>query len=196
MKTKQLVLCGVCAAVICVLAPLSVPIGPIPVTLGTFALMLTAVLLGGKYGAVSTFVYLLLGAVGIPVFSGYRSGVGVLFGPTGGYLIGYIPMVFVIGTICFAYGKKTSSRAKKYAVTAGSMVLGTLLLYVFGTAWYCITTGTDAVAALSLCVVPFLLGDAVKIFALTFLCPSLEKAIDKIPEKQKKQNDAAESKKQ
>lgn len=186
MKTKQLVLCGVCAAIICALAPLSVPLaGLVPITLATFAVMLSGVLLGGRYASLSVLVYLLLGALGVPVFSGYSSGVGVLFGPTGGYLIGYIPLAFLTGALYERFGKQKTG-VKKYAVMITAMLSGTVVLYAFGTAWYCIVTGTGALAALTLCVVPFLLGDAAKIAAVTILCPQLEKAIKKIPDTPKK----------
>lgn len=183
MSTKRLVLCGVCAAIICALAPLSIPLaGLVPITLATFAVMLTGILLGGRYGAMSVLIYLLLGAVGVPVFSGYSSGVGVLFGPTGGYLIGYIPLVFLTGALYERFGKKHTG-FKKYAVMVAAMIAGTAVLYAFGTAWYCIVTGTGVIAALSMCVLPFLVGDAAKIAVVTLLCPQLERALSKIPDK-------------
>ncbi|MBQ3416596.1 MAG: biotin transporter BioY [Ruminococcus sp.] len=188
MKTKNLVLCGVCAAIICALAPLSVPLaGLVPVTLATFAVMLTGVLLGGKFAVLSVSVYLLIGAMGVPVFSGYSAGVGVLFGPTGGYLIGYIPLAFLTGALYEHFGKQKTG-IKKYAVMITAMMIGTAVLYTFGTVWYCIVTGAGAVAALTVCVVPFLLGDLAKIAAVALLCPQLERAIGKIPESAKKNN--------
>ena len=91
MKTKNLVLCAVCAAITCVLAPLSIPIaGMIPITLATFAVMLSGVLLGGRLGALSQVIYLIIGAVGVPVCAGYTPALPKLLGPTGGYLVGYL----------------------------------------------------------------------------------------------------------
>ncbi len=183
MKTKTLVLCGVCAAIICVLAPLAIPItGLVPVTLATFAVMLAGVLLGGRFGALSALIYLIIGAVGLPVFSGYSGGIAKLFGPTGGYLIGYIPLAFIVGALYHGFGRNASG-FKKYAVMVASMIAGTAVLYAFGTAWFCIVTETDVIAALMTCVVPFLIGDALKILAVTLLCPQLEKAIAKIPDR-------------
>lgn len=185
MKTKNLVLTAVCAAITCALAPLSVPIaGLVPITLATFAVMLSGMLLGGRMGALSQVVYLLIGAVGLPVFSGYKAGLGVLLGPTGGYLIGYIPLAFIAGAVYAAWGKKASG-FKKYAVMLGAMILGTAVLYAFGTAWYCIVTETGVVSALAWCVVPFLIGDAAKMAAVMMLAPALEKALSKIPENSK-----------
>ena len=183
MNTKKLVLCGVCAAIICALAPLSIPLsGLVPITFATFAVMLSGALLGGRYGALSVLIYLLIGALGVPVFSGYSSGIGVLLGPPGGYLIGYIPLAFLTGALYDRYGKSKIG-IKKYAVMITAMLSGTVVLYAFGTAWYCIVTGAGALVALTMCVVPFLLGDAAKIAAVTLLCPQLEKAIGKIPDK-------------
>lgn len=192
MNTKKLALCGVCAAIICALAPLAIPLaGLVPISLATFAVMLGGVLLGGRYGALSVLIYLLLGAVGVPVFSGYSAGLGVLIGPTGGYLVGYIPLAFLTGALYERFGKPHKG-IKNYAVMIASMLSGTIVLYTFGTAWYCITTNTGVIAALAMCVVPFLPGDAAKIAVVTILTPQLEKALDKIPlkkEKTQKQTD-------
>ena len=97
--TRRLTLCAVMAAVACVLAPISIPIGPISITGGTLAIYLTAYLLGGVWGTVSTLVYLLVGMVGLPVFSNYMGGAGRLAGPTGGYLVGYLPMALLAGMV-------------------------------------------------------------------------------------------------
>ena len=189
MKTKNLALCGVSAAMICALAPLSIPLaGLVPITLATFAVMLSGVLLGGRYGTLSVLIYLLLGVLGIPVFSGYSAGIGVLLGPTGGYLIGYIPLVFLTGALYERFGKQHKG-VKKYAAMITAMLIGTAVLYAFGTAWYCIVTGTGILPALMLCVVPFLPGDAAKIAAAALLCPQLERAIGKIPDTAKKKKE-------
>ena len=182
MKTKKLVLCAVCAAITCVLAPIAVPIaGMVPVTLATFAVMLSGVLLGGRLGALSQLVYLVIGAVGVPVCAGYTPALPRLLGPTGGYLVGYIPLAFLCGAVYSRWGR-CSRGIRKYSVIAVGAVIGTIVLYGFGTAWFCILNHTGVLAALGVCVVPFLLGDALKIAAVTLLAPQLEKAINKIPE--------------
>ena len=86
MKTKTIVICAIFAALMCVFSVITVPTGIIPVTLGTLGIMLTAVILGSKKGAVSVAVFILLGIVGLPVFSGFKGGIQVIFGPTGGYI--------------------------------------------------------------------------------------------------------------
>lgn len=181
MKTKNLVLCAVFAALSCALAPLSVPIASlVPISLSTFSVMLSGVLLGGRLSMISQAVYLLLGALGLPVFAGYTAGLGHLLGPTGGYLIGYLPLAFLCGALYANFGKYQTG-AKKYLALVFSMLAGTAVLYLFGTAWFCIVTHTGVLAALMSCVVPFLFGDLVKIFAVALLTPSLEKALAKIP---------------
>lgn len=182
MKTKNLVLCAVCAAITCVLAPLSIPIsGMIPITLATFAVMLSGILLGGRLGALSQVIYLIIGAVGVPVCAGFTPALPKLLGPTGGYLVGYIPLAFVCGAIYSMWGKN-SRGVKKYAFMLLGMIAGTVVLYAFGTAWFCILNHVDVIYALTLCVVPFLIGDAIKIAVVMILAPQLEKAIAKIPD--------------
>ncbi len=181
MKTKNLVLCAVCAAIICVLAPIAVPIaGMVPITLATFAIMLSGVLLGGRLGALSVVIYLIIGAVGVPVCAGYTPALPRLLGPTGGYLVGFIPLAFLCGAIYSRWGKN-SRGVKKYAFMLLGMIVGNVVLYAFGTAWFCILNNVSVIYALTLCVIPFLIGDALKIAAVMILAPVLEKAIAKIP---------------
>ena len=96
-STKNLVLCAMCAALTCVLAPISIPIGTVPISLATFAVMLSAAVLGPKLGVISQAVYLLLGCIGVPVFAGFSAGVNCIVGPTGGYLMGYLVLALVEG---------------------------------------------------------------------------------------------------
>jgi len=174
-KTTWLVMTAVCAALICVFAPLSVPLpgNPVPVTLATFALYLIAACAGTARSVTATAVYLCLGAMGIPVFSGFRGGVGILAGPTGGYLAGYLLLVLITAVVADRF------ETKPWVWPAG-MVLGTVILYAFGTAWFMIYTKNTFAASLSMCVVPFLIGDAVKIAAASLISPRLHKAIRSI----------------
>ena len=94
LTTYELVLCALCAAVTCILAPISVPLaGEVPISLATFAVLLSGILLGGRFGAISQLVYVLLGSVGVPVFAGWTGGIGITLGVTGGYIIGYILVI-------------------------------------------------------------------------------------------------------
>ena len=167
------------AAVICVTAPLSLTVGVVPVTLATFAVMLSGALLGGRYGSLSVLIYLLLGAVGLPVCAGWTPALPRLMGPTGGYLIGYIPLAFICGAVYSAWGRGRGG-ALRYISLAGGMIMGTAVLYAFGTAWFCVIDSVGAAQALTVCVVPFLPGDAIKIAAVTLIVPQLEKAVDRV----------------
>ena len=161
------------AAVTCVLAPLSINIGPVPVTLATFAVMMSGLLLGPGFGALSQSVYLLLGIAGLPVCAGWTPALPKLIGPTGGYLIGYIPLAIICGAIYRIGQNKKGSR--KYTILVISMLAGTAVLYIIGTAWFCVVSNTRVIDALSICVLPFLPGDALKIAAAALITPQTEK---------------------
>lgn len=178
MKTKELVMCALCAAITCVLAPLSLPIGPIPISLCTFAVMLAGTLLGAKWGFISQLIYVLLGIAGLPVFAGYKAGLGVIMGPTGGYIIAYPILALLCG---FLYHRFRSGRtgAAKIGAMVAAMVIGTVVLYAVGTAWFCFVAGSDVAAALGLCVLPFLPGDALKMAAVAVIVPQLERALSR-----------------
>ncbi len=148
--------CALCAALLAVCSQIYIPIGPIPINLALFAVWMTAALLGRNYGGISVLVYILLGAVGVPVFAGAKGGIQVLVGPTGGYILGYLIAVVVCGSV-IGRGKQQFVR---YPI---AMVIGCILCYAFGTAWYMISSHTALVPALVACVLPFLPGDAVKI---------------------------------
>lgn len=150
------------AALICVAAPFSIQVGPIPITLATFAVMLSGALLGGKRGMVAVCVYILIGAVGLPVFSGFKGGFGVLGGPTGGYIIGYIPLALITGIFA-----NMNTKFNRAVVSVIGMIIGTAALYTFGTVWFMIISKSSLANALALCALPFLPGDAVKIACIT-----------------------------
>lgn len=153
---KNMTVTALMTAVLCVVSPFTIQIGVIPLSLATFIVMLSAVLLGAKRGTVSVILYILIGIIGLPVFSGFGSGIAKVAGPTGGYLLGYIFLSFIIG---FAADKWTN----KIWVYPIAMVIGTIVLYAFGTAWYMIQSGNPLGAALTACVAPFIPGDIVKI---------------------------------
>ncbi len=165
--TRRLTLCAVMAAVMCVLAPISIPIGPVSITGGTLAIYLTVYLLGSVWGAASTLVYLLVGMVGLPVFSNYMGGINRLAGPTGGYLIGYLPMALLAGAVVEFSLRKFKDQGSTGTVIALvlqflGMVAATATLYAFGTAWYCLQAGVELQAALAACVIPFIPCDLIK----------------------------------
>ncbi|MCD8037309.1 MAG: biotin transporter BioY [Clostridiales bacterium] len=168
MKTRDLVQIGLFAAIICVFAPFSLPINVIPISLVTFAIYLAAGVLGAKKGTAAVVIYILLGAIGLPVFSGFGAGIGKIMGVTGGYIIGYVPCAYISGAII----DKFSAKKPAYVI---AFVVGTAVLYAFGTAWFMVQSGNGLAASLTTCVIPFLAGDAVKIACATVLSVQLRK---------------------
>lgn len=173
-KTLSLVYCGACVALIAICSWISIPM-TIPFTLQTFAVCLATALLGTKRGTVTVLVYILLGLVGVPVFSGFKGGVSVLLGPTGGYIIGFIFTAIVVGLI-------TDKINKSVPVLALAMILGIFVCYLFGTFWFVnVYTKTkepvSIATALSWCVFPYLIPDACKIALAVFLEKRLERVI-------------------
>ena len=177
LTTRDLVLCAFCAAVTCILAPISVPLaGEVPISLATFAVLLSGILLGGRLGALSQLIYVLLGSVGVPVFAGWTGGIGITLGMTGGYIIGYIPMAFIAGFLYFRFGRN-SSGFRKYAAMFIAMFLATAVLYLLGTAWFIAQTKMTLAASMAACVIPFLPGDLIKIIAVMLVAPPIEAAL-------------------
>ncbi|MBR3333346.1 MAG: biotin transporter BioY [Clostridia bacterium] len=172
MKVKDMTLTAVMAALICIAGPLTIAAGPVPLSLATFAVMLAGAVLGKKWGTAAAGLYLLIGIIGIPVFSGFSGGFQKLAGVTGGYLAGYLPCAFFAGL-----GAERAEREGRKWILPATMVLGTAVLYTVGTAWFMIQTGNGLGAALGLCVLPFLPGDAAKIAAVTVIAPAVKKAI-------------------
>ncbi len=159
MTTRQLTLTAMLTALLCILGPLTLPLGPVPLSLTTAALMLMALMLGPGCAALCCGLYLLMGLVGLPVFSGFTGGIGAFAGPTGGFLLGYLLLTAWCGLLC--------ARTDRPGMHALVFSAGTALLYLSGTAWYAWQSGTPLSDALAVCVLPFLPGDAVKIIAVT-----------------------------
>ena len=164
MKTKDMAYIALMAVLISVCSWLSVP-AAIPLTVQTFAVFTALLLWGGRRGSIAVAVYIALGAVGLPVFSGFAGGVGKLMGPSGGYIFG-----FVLTGRCYWLGEKLLG--KKLWVKIVSLIIGLALCYAFGTVWfvkvYSAAKPISYASALGLCVVPFIIPDAAKM-ALAFL---------------------------
>ena len=175
MKTRNMTLTAVMAALICIAGPLVIPAGPIPLSLATFAVYLAGAILGKKQGTAAAALYLVIGIIGVPVFSGFSGGFQKLAGVTGGYLAGYLPCAFLSGL-----GAEKAEQAGKKRFLPMMMVLGTLVLYTVGTAWFMIQTGNGLGAALGLCVLPFLPGDAAKIAAVSLLTVPVRRAVSRM----------------
>lgn len=167
MKIRDLTYSAVFCAVLCVIAPFSVPLGAVPVSLATFVVYMASAALGAKRAAAAVSLYIALGTAGLPVFSGFEGGASKLCSFSGGFLIGYIFLAALAGFIIEKF-----SSAAKYPV---AFALGTALCYAFGTAWFMFLTKLSLCAALAVCVLPFLLGDALKIAAASALAYKLNK---------------------
>lgn len=173
-QTKDLAYVAVCAVLMAVCSWISIP-AAVPFTLQTFAVFCSLGFLGGRRGTAAILVYLLLGALGVPVFAGFSGGIGILFGATGGYLLGFILMGLV-----YWLGEQLSRGVRGVRIV--SMILGLLLCYAFGTAWfmfvYARQSGAIALGtALAWCVIPFLLPDLVKLALALQLSGRLRKVL-------------------
>lgn len=173
-KITNLTLIGLMAAVTCILGPLSIviPISPVPISFTNLAIYFTVILLGGKKGTICYLVYLLIGFVGVPVFSGFTSGPAKLLGPTGGYLIGFIFMAMISGF----FVDKFSGKIYMYVL---GMVLGTIVTYALGTAWLAYQANMTFEQALFAGVIPYIIGDIVKIIIATILGTTIKKQVQK-----------------
>lgn len=155
---------------------ITVPFAAVPFTMQTFSVFAVCLLLGGERATVSVLVYIALGAAGAPVFSGFRGGAGVIAGPTGGYIIGFVAVALVYWAAEKLFGKRLLART-------AALVLGLAACYLFGTLWYVIVyTGAAEKAgfgyALSVCVLPYLPFDAAKLALAAAICPRLAKYIN------------------
>lgn len=180
MNTKNLAYIALFTAVIAVTAWIHFPLGGIPFTLQTLGICLTAGLLGWKRGLIATATYLLLGLVGVPVFAGFTGGVGVLLSPTGGYLVGFLPLALVSGIAGEKLAKKKGAKPKIFLGLF--MGLGVLLCYTFGTVWFIIFSGQESAStgffsALTLCVLPYIPLDVIKVVLAVLLTVKIQKYI-------------------
>jgi biotin transport system substrate-specific component len=173
IDTKTLTIIGLMAAVICILGPLSItiPVSPVPIAPAIIAIYLAVYVLGMKKGTVSTLIYLLIGLIGIPVFSSFTSGPAKLLGPTGGYLIGYIFIALISG-----YFIDKSNNRLLHLV---GMVLGCAVCYILGTAWLAYQASMSFGAALAAGVIPFIPGDLAKMAIALIIGPEIRKRLKK-----------------
>lgn len=171
-QTYIMVSTALMTAVICILAPLSVPIGPVPISFTNLAIYLTLYLLNWKQGTISYFLYLLIGFAGLPVFSGFTGGVAKLAGPTGGYIVGFIPMAIIAGLVI--------DHCQKRWVQFLGMIVGTAICYALGTAWFCIQANYTVSTALAVCVIPFIPADLIKMLIAMTIGPEIRQRMKSI----------------
>lgn len=166
----DIVLIGLFSAVMTVCSLIQIPIGSFVFTLQTMGVFITASLLGWKKGTISVIVYVLLGIIGLPVFSSFSGGIGVLLGPTGGYIIGFIFTSLIVGFM-------TEKLAKKLFCQIVAMTVGLVVCYIFGTAWFMLQMKTGVAEAFFMCVFPYLIPDAFKIAFSAVLVNRIGKVI-------------------
>lgn len=172
VNVKDVTVIALVTAVICIIAPFSIPIAisPIPITLALFALFLAGIILGKWKGVVCTVIYLLLGMVGLPVFNGFSGGVQKLVGPTGGYLIGYLFLVFFTGL----FVEKFPNKIPMYFVGG---IIGIIVCYAFGTVWFVLQYKVGFLEALTMCVFPYIPMDLVKLVAAVIIGSQVRKIL-------------------
>ncbi len=155
-QLRMTVYASLLAALTAAGAYLSIPIGPVPIVLQSLFILLSGLLLGSRWGLASVAVYLLAGTCGLPVFSGGMGGIGRLVGPTGGYLIGFLPAVYLIGII-------SEKGEQRLIFDVIAMVVGSVVIYAVGVSWLKILTGMTLAKTLAVGMVPFIPGDVIKI---------------------------------
>ncbi len=171
-KIYALTSCALVTALICIFAPMSVPIGPIPISLTNLILYFSIYLLGCKGSSISYIVYILLGIAGLPIFSGYTGGPAKVVGPTGGYLLGFI-FITVLSGLAFDLIKGKL----RIPLTIVAMIVSTAICYLFGTLWFMKQMECEFAYALSVCVFPFIPFDLGKIAIGTALGLAVRKPL-------------------
>ncbi|MFO7814528.1 MAG: biotin transporter BioY [Halanaerobiales bacterium] len=161
-KTKYLILTGLFAALTAIGAYIYIPFPTVPITLQIFFALMAGGILGKKYGFFSQLIYVLIGAIGLPVFAGGMGGIGVLFGPTGGYIWGFMAAGYLAGM-----GRN------KFLTKLLYMVLGLVVIYVFGITGLMIFAGLEFIPAITTGVTPFIIGDLLKVFLAAYLSVKL-----------------------
>ena len=175
-NTRDAAMIAQFTAVMAVCSWISIP-AAVPFTLQTFGVFLAVGLLGGRNGTLAVLVYLLLGAAGLPVFSGFAGGIGHMLGPTGGYIIGFLFSALVMWLMEWLLG-----RSRRVLII--SMIAGILVCYAFGTAWFIIVYTRDSgniavMTALTWCVFPYIIPDALKIMLAADLTRRLRPLINR-----------------
>ena len=164
-RTQSITFIALMSAILCIVGPFVIPIGMVPMSLTNMVIYLTIILLDKKRATISVAIYLLIGFVGLPVFAGFAGGAGKLLGPTGGYLIGYLVLSLVAGTIL--------EKIEKVKILALS--IGTIGLYLIGTMWLMFQSKLSFMSALTVGVLPFVVFDVIKIVVAVVLGNSIRK---------------------
>ena len=171
ISVKETVLISVFTAMTVIGGYIVIPLGPVPIVLSNFVILLSGLLLGSKKGAAVAFTYLLLGFLGLPVFAGGTSGLARLAGPTGGYLLGYLPAAFITGLI-------SESGKRSIVKDAIALTAGALLIYAVGVPWLKLSLGMLWREAAIAGMIPFLIVDLIKVAAAALIGLRMHQLID------------------
>ncbi len=165
MKTKEIILAALFAALTCILSliKIPIPISPTPITLQVLAVALSGAILGKKLGFFSQVTYVLLGAIGLPVFAGGTGGLNAIVGPTGGYIIGFIIAAYVIGWLVEKGSKKNTSLTTQYFTILLAMTTGVIIIYILGALQLMVVAKLTLKQAVIQGVVPFIVPDLIKL---------------------------------
>src|SRR3989344_5498855 len=166
---KPLVFAALFAALTAAVAPFKIPLGftPVPITLQTLVVLMSGAMLGPTYGALAMILYVVVGALGLPVFAGGSSGIGAILGPTGGYLISYFIAAFAIGKVV------QMRKEPKYLDYIFAMIVGTLIIYLLGASWGMVVTGLGVMAIIAGWVLPFIIGDTIKLLIAAYIAKTV-----------------------
>ncbi len=163
--------CALSAAIMCILGPMSISIGIIPLSFTNLVIYISIFVIGTKNTVISYLTYMLLGIFGLPVFSGYSGGVAKILGPTGGYIIGFIFMALICG-----YFK---NKFKNKVIIILGFIIATFVAYIFGTAYFVFSSNSSIKYAIAVCVAPFIIGDIIKILISIYVGQAMNKRIIK-----------------
>lgn len=170
LTTNQLIICSLFASLTSILSQISISIPPVPLTMQIFAVALCGLVLGKSLGFISQFIYVLLGSIGLPVFAGFIGGIGIILGPTGGFILSFPIIAFVVGYFF-----------EKFKSTVGimfGMICSLLISYIIGTFQFCLVTNSDFINSLKICVVPFIVVDIIKLSLAIIVGKSILKRIN------------------
>src|SRR5690554_2983762 len=175
MNIKKMVLVGMFAALLAIISPFQIiiPFSPVPITLQVIGVSLAASILGGKLGFLSVFIYTFLGAIGLPVFAGFKSGIPALVGPTGGYIIGFILSAYIIGKLVELKTEITFP----YLLMVN--ILGLMVVYFIGTIQLSYVYTHSITKALAAGVIPYIIPDIIKLVFSSILIVQVRRVLSK-----------------
>ncbi len=177
-QLRMTVYSSVMAALIAAGGFISIPIGLVPIVLHNMFMLLAGLLLGAKWGLACVAVYLLAGAVGLPVFAGGNGGISVFYGPTGGYLLAYLPAVLIVGSASGSIGRRFKEKPTiRFFIEIGFLILASLVVYAIGVPWLKMITNMSWKKSIAVGMLPFIIGDGLKLVAAAIIARVLRPII-------------------